>query len=214
MEPQEAGDTIREAAEERTIARDEDALRREEKIQRLRQRGAIIIGILAALLAITALGGDQARESVINSNILSADTYNFYQAKYIRQTVYQISANDLQALLQTNPTMPAKARATIAANISRYKATAARYEDDPAGGTGKKQLLEQARRYDEKRDQGERQLPSFNDAQALFQIAIVLGSVGIASSSRSVLLGGSALGVVAFLLMLNAYLFHLVLPGS
>jgi len=40
----------------------------------------------------------------------------------------------------------------------------------------------------------------------------VLGSVSIVSSSRRLLAVGLGLGLVAALLMLNGYLFHLTLP--
>jgi len=219
MEPQEAADNIQEAAEERRLetderrmAADERKMKQEESTERFRRRVAIIIGILAALLAITALGADQARETVTNDNIRAADTYSFYQAKNIRQASYQLSADNLRTLLQTNPTLPAATRRSIQARITGYNATVARYEDDPKGGSGKKQLLEQAHRYEEDRDRSERQVPSFNYAQALFQIAIVLSSVSIVASSRPVLLAGVALGVVAFLLMLNGYVVHAALP--
>ncbi len=211
MEAQEAADNIREAAEERELASDERKIKQEEATERFRRRAAIIIGILAALLAITALGADQARETVTNANIRADDTYNFYQAKNIRQTSYQLAANNLQTMLQANPNLPAATRGSIQARIASYNKTAARYEDDPsAGGQGKKQLLEQAHRYEEER--AERQVPSFNFAQALFQIAIVLGSVSIVSMSRPVLLASITLGVIALLLMLNGYFFHAGLP--
>ncbi len=212
MEAQDAADNIREAAEERQLAVDERKIKQEEAAEQFRRRAAVIIGILAALLAITALGADQARETVTNANIRADDTYNFYQAKNIRQTSYQLAANNLQTLLQTNSTLPPAARDSIQARIASYTRTAARYEDDPTGGQGKKQLLEQAVRYEDERARAERQVPSFNDAQALFQIAIVLGSVSIVSMSRPVQLASIALGVVALLLMLNGYVFHAALP--
>lgn len=212
MEAQDAADNIREAAEERQLAVDERKIKQEEAAEQFRRRAAVIIGILAALLAIIALGADQARETVTNANIRADDTYNFYQAKNIRQTSYQLAANNLQTLLQTNSTLPPAARDSIQARIASYTRTAARYEDDPTGGQGKKQLLEQAVRYEDERARAERQVPSFNDAQALFQIAIVLGSVSIVSMSRPVQLASIALGVVALLLMLNGYVFHAALP--
>ncbi len=213
MEAQEAGDNIREAAEEREVAADERKIKQQETSERFRRRAAVVIGVLAALLAITALGGDQARETTTNANIRASDAYAFYQAKNIRQTAYQLSVNNLQVTLQTSPSLVAATRQSIQARIASYNRTIARYEDDPsAGGQGKKQLLEQAHRYEEERDRAERQAPSFNYAQALFQIAIVLGSVSIVASSRPVLFAGVVLGVIAFLLMLNGYIFHLTLP--
>jgi hypothetical protein len=213
MEANEAADTITEAGEKRQGATDERARAREEAAERFRRRVAVVIGLLAALLAITALGADQARETTINSNIRASDTFAFYQAKNIRQTSYQLAANNLQVVLQTTPRLAVAARHAIEARIAAYTKTTARYEDDPtAGGQGKKQLLEQARHYEEERDRAERQLPSFNDAQALFQIAIVLGSVSIVASSRPLVLVAGDLGLVAFVLMLNGYLIHARLP--
>jgi len=194
MEAQEAGDNIREAAEERRAATDERKLKEEEAKERFRRRAAVVIGALAALLAITALGADQARETTTNANIRASDAYAFYQAKNIRQTAYQLSVNNLRVTLQTSPNLSAATRQSIQARITGYNRTIARYEEE--------------------RDRAERQTPSFNDAQALFQIAIVLGSVSIVASSRPVLFAGVALGVIAFLLMLNGYIFHLTLPAG
>jgi len=213
MEANEAADNITEAAERRRMATDEQALAREEASERFRRRVAVVIGVLAALLAITALGADQARETTINSNIRASDAFAFYQAKNIRQTSYQLAVTNLRVVLQTSPTLPAATRHSIQARIASYSTTIARYEDGPTGGgQGKKQLLEQARHFEEERDRAERQVPSFNYAQALFQIAIVLSSVSIVASSRPLVLVASGLGLVAFLLMLNGYVVHLRLP--
>ena len=77
---------------------------------------------------------------------------------------------------------------------------------------GKTQFLERARAYQEERDRAEQQGPSFNDAQALVHIVIVLCSVSIVATSRPRVLVSLSLGVLAFVLMLNGFLFHLRLP--
>lgn len=203
MEANEAADNIQEAAGER---------KEERERERFRRTAAVIIGVLAMLLAITALGGDQTRTVETNANIRASDAYAFYQAKTIRQTEYRLAAENLQSLLATQPTLSAAARAALTTRIAAYRATAARYEDDPKGGSGKKQLLEQASHYSEERDRAELQDPSFNYAQALFQIAIVLGSVSIVAAARSILLTAVGLGLVALLLMLNGYFLLFTLP--
>ncbi len=202
MEAHDAADHIQEAAEEQEHGRGEHRPTQAGGGERFRREAAIIIGVLAMLLAITALGGDQARTTTTNENIRASDTFAFYQAKNIRQTVYQVSAQDLQALLLTRP---APARAAIQKTIARYTAMAAHLEDDPTGA-GKKQLLEEAHCHEVARDCAERREPHFNDAQALVQIAIVLGSVSIVAASRALLLASVALGAVATLLMVNGYL--------
>ena len=52
----------------------------------------IYLGVLAMLLAITALGGSNATKTMLSTNIQASDTYGFYQARNIRQTAYQLAA--------------------------------------------------------------------------------------------------------------------------
>lgn len=200
MEAADAADAIREAGEGH--AADE----------RLRRRAAVIIGVLAMLLAITSLGGQNATKETINSNIQASDTYAFYQAKNIRQTNYQLAADELEALLLASQTLPSEVRATIQGRIDRYKVTIARYKSDPATGEGMQELLVKAREFEQRRDRAQRQDPNFDYAAALFQIAIVLGSVSIVATSRSLLGVSAILGAVGVVLMLNGYFLFANLP--
>src|SRR5918911_128530 len=77
---------------------------------RFRRRAAIAIGVLAMLLAISGLGGGNATKEMLNANIQASDTYAFYQAKNIRQTSNQLSADELEALV---PVLPGDAREQI-----------------------------------------------------------------------------------------------------
>ena len=197
IDPAEA---IREAAEER--ARDE----------RFRQRAAIGIGVLAMLLAITGLGGANATKEMLNANIQASDTWAFYQAKNIRQTSNQLAAEELDALLLTQPALSADARAQIQQRIDGFRATVARYESEPSTGEGKQELLARAQGFEQRRDRAGQQDPNFDYAQALYQIGIVLGSVSIVGTSRRLLGLALGLGVVATLLMLNGFLLLLLLP--
>ena len=198
----DAADAIREAGEER--ARDE----------RFRQRAAIVIGLLAMLLAITGLGGANATKEMLNANIQASDTWAFYQAKNIRQTSNQLAAEELQALLLTQPTLAADARAQVEQRIDGFRATAARYESEPSTSEGKRELQARAQSFEQRRDRAAQQDPNFDYAQALYQIAIVLGSVSIVATSRRLLGLAIALGVVATVLMLNGFVLLVPLPSA
>src|SRR5258708_29360969 len=63
-----------------------------------RRIAAVYLGVVAMLLAIAALGGNEAGKEMLNANIHASDTYSFYQAKNIRQNLYQISAAELELL--------------------------------------------------------------------------------------------------------------------
>src|SRR5262249_35047005 len=184
-EAADAAEAIKEASEERASS------------ERFRRRAAVCIGVLAMLLAISGLGGGNATKEMINSNIQASDTYAFYQAKNIRQTSTQLAADSLQSVLLTQPDVSDEARAQIQAHIDSYNATVARYESDPSTGEGKQELLRTAQTYVDRRDRAARQDPNFDYAQALYQIAIVLGSVSIVATSRRLLLVALVLGGIA-----------------
>lgn len=173
MEAADAADAIEAAAEgkERGAA------------ERFRKQAAVAIAVLAMLLAITSLGGQNAGKETTNNNIQASDTYAFYQAKNIRQTAYRLAADDLRTRLDTAE-LPAAERAALQRRLDDYTATIARYESDPAGGEGKQELLARARGFEAQRNHAQRQDPNFDYAGAFFQLAIVLGSVSIVATSR------------------------------
>jgi Domain of unknown function (DUF4337) len=213
MDASDVADHIREAVEAERAERRED--------ERFRTRAAILVGVLAMLLAIASLGGENATKELINANIHASDTWAFYQAKTIRQTVNEIAANELEAALVLH-------RASLAEDIvpqlqqriDRYRATIARYESEPdpsdqtnpLKGEGKQELMARARAWEAKRQHAQAQDPNFDYAVALFQIAIVLGSVAIVAGSRRIFALSLVMGVVATLLMLNGFLLFLALP--
>jgi hypothetical protein len=149
---------------------------------------------------------------MLSANIQASDTYGFYQSRNIRQTIYQITAEELEAQLLAQPEMPEAAKAKLEEAIKRYHARVERYESDPATGEGKKELLAKAKEWEAKRDHAAERDPNFDFAEALFQIAIVLGSVSIVAASRALVKLSGGLAVVASLLMINGYFLLVHLP--
>ncbi len=197
----DAADVIQEAAEEERSAD-----------ERFRRNAAVVIGALAMLLAIATLGGDNAGQEVTQANILATDTWAFFQARNIRQTSTQLAADEMEVLLLTQPNLSAEARADIERRLERYRATVARFESDPVEGEGKQELMARARGYEASRARAEEQDNFFDYAQALFQIAIVLGSVSIVATSRRLLWVTLGLGAIASLLTLNGFFLLVDLP--
>jgi Domain of unknown function (DUF4337) len=172
----------------------------------------IYLGIIAMLLAITALGGSNATKTMLNANIQASDIYGYYQAKNIRQTVYQLTAEQLDAELLALPDIPEAARTKIEDRIKRYRERVDRYESDPSTGEGKKELLAKAKEFEATRERAAERDPNFDFAEALFQIAIVLGSVSIVAASRPLVHLSGILAVAGTLLMINGYFLLVHLP--
>jgi hypothetical protein len=153
---------------------------------------------------------------MIHNNIQASDTWNFYQAKNIRQTLYKLQADALGRESAGSP----DAAARLQADMDRYRKTAARYEDEPdpaapgdaTKGDGKKQLMARAKAYQDARDLAERKNDSFDFAKMALQLAVVLGSVSILAVSRPLLWAAGLLGVIGALLTLNGYLLLVTLP--
>lgn len=176
---------------------------------RFRVQTGFSIAVLAALLAITSLGGSNATKNMINSNIQASDTFAFFQAKNIRQTSIRLALDHLELEL---PSLPPEQQAAARRKMDQYRATIARYESEPDTGEGKKELLAKANEYVAERERAQRQDPYFDYAQALFQIAIVLGSLSIVVVARPMLYLALVLGAVATLLMIDGYTLLVNLP--
>jgi hypothetical protein len=186
----------------------------QEKAQnRFKQRAAIVIAILAMLLAITGLGGQNATKEALNENIQASNFFNFFQAKNMRQTAYSLAANEIETAWLRNPSLPEEARAALQKRAEDYRKTVARYESEPETNEGKKELLARAREHEIKRDHALKQDPYFDYAEALLQIAIVLISVSIVAEVVWLSFVGGALGVVGGLLMINGFLLLVEIPG-
>ncbi|HEX8263746.1 MAG TPA: DUF4337 domain-containing protein [Allosphingosinicella sp.] len=200
MDSTDAADLIAEIHEDRA----ENAA-----AETFRNRAALLIALLAAVLAIGGLGGGNATDDMIASNIKASDTWAFYQAKNVRQTMYEIEAEKLKAQLAAG-TVPAAERPAAEARLKDYEATIARYDSepdpkDPTKGEGKKELSAQARAHETAFEQASERDNNFDYAEVLLQLALVLGSVAILAVNRWILGLSLGLGVLGSLLTLNGF---------
>jgi hypothetical protein len=201
MDSTDAADLIAELHEDKAEQAEDD---------RFRNRAALLIALLAAVLAIGGLGGGNATDDMIGSNIKASDTWAFYQAKNVRQTIYEIEADKLQASLDAG-TLPEAERAAAEARLKDYRATIARYDSepdpqDPSKGEGKKELSAQAKAHEAAFEEASARDDNFDLSEVLLQLALVLGSVAILAVNRWILGLSAALGLVGSLLTLNGFL--------
>ena len=214
MDAAEAADRITETAEERhreAMQEHENKVAEHEAKERFRNRAALTIAILAAILAVCELGGDDARNRIINNNIRASDTWALYQAKNMRQTSYRLAADELKRQL-ASAELPAAQRAALDADVKKYEKTIARYEDEP-GKDGKKQSQALAKSFEEARDKASERHEFFDFAQMMLQLAVVLGSVSILSMSRPLLWAAGLLGCAGLALVINGYTLLVTFPG-
>jgi hypothetical protein len=207
MDAAEVADQIRESSEERhreALREHQTEVEAHEAKEKFRNLAALVIAVLAAMLAVCELGGDDAKNRMINSNIRASDSWALYQAKNVRQTDYKLAADALKRELAGSGLSGAQ-RTAAAADLKTYEKTVSRYEDEP-GRDGKKQTQTLARSYEEARDRAGERNESFDLAQMLLQLAVVLGSVSILALSRPLLWVAGLLGCGGFALVVNGFL--------
>jgi len=175
-----------------------------------RNRAALLIAVLAAVLAVGGLGGGNATDDMVASNIKASDTWAFYQAKNVRQTMYEIEAEKLKAALAAGTIAPAE-RPSAQARLREYESTIARYDSepdpsDPTRGEGKKELSAEAQAHEDAFEEASARDNNFDLAEVALQLALVLGSVAILAVNRWILGLSLALGVTGSLLTLNGFL--------
>jgi hypothetical protein len=173
-----------------------------------KSRCAFLVSILAMVLALASLGGSNASKEATMHNILAANAYAFYQAKNIRQTSYRLAADDFQVML-ANDKISAATRELLESKLQAYKKNIDRYESEPETKEGKKELMQQAKEHEHERDLALRRDPWFDYAEAMLQIAIVLTSVALITSVRTLLGVSLTLGLLGIFCTLNGYLLFI-----
>lgn len=156
------------------------------------KRVALLIAVLALCLAIVETGAKSAQTESISRNVETTDTWSFYQARTIRQTTIRTAA-ELAEL--SKPGADPTARAAIDAQQKLWRDMATRWEDDPKGGDGKKQLAEKARHIEEARETAMARYHLYEYGAALLQVAIVVASASIITAMPVLALGGILLGL-------------------
>ncbi len=132
---------------------------------------ALLVAVLAALLAISEMGGKSSQTNALSSHIDASNTWTFFQAKTIRQTIMRTAAEEAEATFKDGPQDLPPA---LKAQIDRWKQTAQRYETEPETNEGRRELMARAKAKEQQRNTSLAAYHMFEYASAAFQLAIVL----------------------------------------
>jgi hypothetical protein len=151
---------------------------------------AVLVSVLAAVLAMTEIGGKAAQNAYLTHHVALSNDWAFYQAKNLRSVV-RTSEADLLASL------PNAADPAVQTRIQEAKEYADRMRDDPKGGEGMKQLAVTAQQQEAARDEAEHRYHGYEYAVGALEIAIVLASVSIVTRIRALTYGAAGIGAIA-----------------
>ena len=101
---------------------------------------ALLIAVIALFLALSETLGKGAQTEAISKNVEASNLWAFFQAKSIRRTVVQATAE--HAKLSMGTVGDDAAKAALQKQIDDWNKTAARYRSEPETGEGSEELAE------------------------------------------------------------------------
>src|SRR6266581_4639358 len=158
---------------------------------------ALLISVIALFLALAEMFGKSAQTEGISLNIKASDSWNFFQAKTIRQTTLRTAADAMTIEIAARPDETFKAAMTK--QIEAWRATVARYESDPKEKDGRKELRAQAEQYERDRDRHLARYHNYEFASAAYQIGIVLASAAVITGMIALVYGAIGVAVVGLI---------------
>lgn len=137
---------------------------REEKIKK---KSGFIVSIFTMFLAINTYINNGFSNTVLSNTIQANDVWAFYQAKSIKQTVYEVAADNVEN-----------------SELKRhYKEVAARLESDKKTGEGKKELIQKGKELETERDYASLRGSWLSIAGSAMQISLLLISAATVTAN-------------------------------
>jgi hypothetical protein len=159
----------------------------------------LLISVLALFLAVSEMLGKSAQTHALALNIEASDTWNFFQAKTIRQTMLRTNMESVK--LQADVSKP-----EVEKQMSAWQATIDRWESEPSTNEGRKELIKKAKEIEAKRDGYLEQYHAYEFASLLIQLGIVLSSVTLLTSIMWFSAGSIGLGLAGLAVLVGSYL--------
>jgi hypothetical protein len=163
-------------------------LSRSEREALIKDKAGMVIVVMALFLAVTTYFANSFSGAVLKNMLKATDTYAFYQAKSIKQTIAEGQRDEYAARGDR-------------VKVARLEEKIARYETDPAKGEGKRELLEKAKAFEAARDAASKHSPWLTFTSMLFQLAIVLLSASILAVNNKMYQASLVVGGIGLVLL-------------
>lgn len=179
----------------------------EKKSKQFTRRVALTTAIYAVILALASLGGNNATKEMLLAQQQASDLWAHYQAKSIRENQVRVQKLRLEAdLFERGAAMKPAGRKKLEGLLNEYVDQERHYNQD------KKGIEKEAKALEHERDISRTKDPYFDYGEALLQIAIVMASIAILSSSRPVFGFSLIVAVLGAIFTLNGFLLFFKLP--
>jgi hypothetical protein len=158
----------------------------------------LLISVLALFLAVSEMLGKSAQTHALALNIQASDTWNFFQAKTIRQTVLRTAVENAKIEQPGD-------KAALDKQIAAWQANIDRWESEPSTSEGRKELVARAKHIEHERDTYLGQYHAYEIASLFIQLGIVLASVCLLSSLIGFAIAAGLIGAGGIVLLAGTY---------
>lgn len=170
------------------MAEEKKPLTRSEREAQIKDKAGLVIVVMALFLAANTYIANGFSSTAQTNLIKSANTYGFFQAKSLKQSLAESQLEDARERGDRE-------------RAAKLEAKIARYESEPETGEGKKELLAKARAQEAARDEARQHSPWLTFSGMLFQLAIVLLSASILTVNMRMYWASIGVGAVGLVLM-------------
>lgn len=181
VEPADAKELIEAAIERAEDERDTAQATERATERRFRDRVSLMVGVLAVSLAVIHMAAASAARESLLKGIEASDTFNYMQAKIIREAVYKTAAG--------SPALSEISRTNWTKETVRLRAA-------DAAGHGIDQLRVAGERLREEGTRAARDGEGYETGETALQVGIVLLSIALIAGSRKIVLGALLLALV------------------
>jgi len=175
---------------------------------------ALLIAVIALCLAFSETLGKSAQTGALSYNVEASNLWAFYQAKTIRQTTLEASAEvlKLDRMKIDGESSKDALQKAISDRVDNWTRTVARYNSEPMDrparkdvnlnppyGEGRRELMALALAAEAKRDTSLERYHHYEVASAAYQIGIVLASAAVITGMLLLAYVAAALGVLGLI---------------
>ncbi|MBM3498649.1 MAG: DUF4337 domain-containing protein [Armatimonadetes bacterium] len=178
---------------------------------RLVSAAAVAIALLATFMAFCGVKGDNTDYAIIQENADAMDQWAMYQAKSMKQYMFELQRDDLQAEMAVGGVgLSAAARGELIGMVQGYEATIERYEGE------KKEIKGTAEGHEQARDALNETANKLDLAEVFLSLSVALMAITILTKRRwlfGVSLVPGLIGVLLGLAALAGLPFSVPLPS-
>jgi hypothetical protein len=170
-------------------------------------RVAITTAIFAVILSVSSVGGNNAMKDMLLSQQQASDQWSFYQAKAMRQHLYDLERIRYEAdLLARGSALAPEARRRFEDLRKGFAERESRYRKDKGA------IKREAKKLEKDREENRTKDPYFDLAGVLLQVAIIMASVALLGQSRPMYWFSVGLAAAGTFFTINGFLLFVRIP--